>query len=66
MLNFMNIRPVGGKLFHADRRTDRHDGTNSRLSQICERAYNQSLNAVCSKICTKYMNTLIGEERAFL
>jgi len=36
--NFMRILPVGIGLFHADGRTDRHDETNSRLSQYCERA----------------------------
>ena len=35
---FMKIRPVGAELRHADRRTDRHDEANSRLSQFCERA----------------------------
>jgi len=40
----MKIRPVGAELFHAytdgrtDGRTDRHDETNSRFSQFCERA----------------------------
>jgi len=34
----MKIRPVGYELFHADGRTDRHDETNSRFSQFCERA----------------------------
>jgi len=28
----MNIRPVGAELFHAYRRTDRHDETSSRFS----------------------------------
>ena len=32
--NFMKILPVGDELFHTDRRTNRHDDTNSRLSQI--------------------------------
>jgi len=36
--NFMKIRPVGAKLFHADRRTDRNDETHSRFPQFCERA----------------------------
>jgi len=35
--NLMKIRPVGVELFHADRRTDRHDEANSRSSQFCER-----------------------------
>jgi hypothetical protein len=30
--NFMEIRPVGAELFHADGRTDRHDETDSRFS----------------------------------
>ena len=29
ILNFMKIRPVGAELFHADRRTDRHDEFNT-------------------------------------
>jgi len=37
----MKIRPVGAKLFHADRRTegrmDRYDNANSRFLQFCER-----------------------------
>jgi len=33
--NFMEIRPLGAELFHADR----HDETNSRFSQFCEVAY---------------------------
>jgi hypothetical protein len=32
--NFMEIRPVGAELFHADK----HDEANSRFSQLCERA----------------------------
>jgi len=35
----MTIRPVGAELFHADRRTDRHDGASSRFAQFCERAW---------------------------
>ena len=34
----MKIRPVGAELFHADRRTDRHDKSNSRALKFCERA----------------------------
>jgi len=30
--NFKKIRSVGGELFHADGRTDRHDETISRFS----------------------------------
>jgi len=40
--NFMKIRPEGAELFHAcgraGARTDRHDATNSRFLQFCERA----------------------------
>jgi hypothetical protein len=32
----MNICPVGAKLFHVDRWTDRLDKANSRFSQFCE------------------------------
>jgi hypothetical protein len=35
--NVMKSRPVAAELFHADRRTDRHDEVNSRFSQFCER-----------------------------
>jgi len=34
--NFMEIRPVGAELFHADRQTDRNDEANIRSSQFCE------------------------------
>lgn len=42
--SYMEIRPVGAIMFIADgythihRRTDRHDGANSRVSQYRERA----------------------------
>ena len=36
--NFMKIRPVGAEVFHADRRTSRHDEANNRFSQLRERA----------------------------
>ena len=32
------IHPVGAELFHAARRTDRHDEANIRLSQFFESA----------------------------
>ena len=35
--NFMKIRQEGAELFHANGRTDRHDETNGRSSQSCER-----------------------------
>jgi hypothetical protein len=34
--NLMKIRPVGAQLFHAYRRTDRHDESNSLFSQFFE------------------------------
>ena len=37
--NFVEIRPMGAKLFHANSRregaTDRHDEANSHFSQFC-------------------------------
>jgi len=43
----MKISPVGAEFSmrterHRDRQTDRHDEANSRLSQLCECAYQQS------------------------
>ena len=32
----MTIRPMGAKLFYADRLTDRHDEANNRFSQFHE------------------------------
>jgi hypothetical protein len=32
--NFMPIRPVGAKLFHADGQTDRHDEASNKLFSI--------------------------------
>jgi hypothetical protein len=37
--NFMEIRPVGAELFHADGRTDRHDEADIRFSQFFEITY---------------------------
>ena len=34
--NFIKIRPMGAE-FHADRQTDRHDETNSRIPKFYER-----------------------------
>jgi hypothetical protein len=34
----MKIRPVGAKLSHLDRQTDRHGEDNSRFSQFCRGA----------------------------
>ena len=33
----MQIRPIEAELFHAERRTDRHDKANSRFQQLWER-----------------------------
>jgi len=35
----MEIRLVGVELFHADGRTDEHNGAKSRFPQFCERAF---------------------------
>jgi hypothetical protein len=32
--SFINVRPVGAEMFHADGKTDRHDEANCRLSQF--------------------------------
>jgi len=34
----MKIRPMGAELFHVDRRTERHDESNSRFSRFLELA----------------------------
>jgi len=36
--NFMKSRPEGADLFHAHRRSDRHDEADSRFSKFCELA----------------------------
>jgi len=36
----MKVRPVGAEFFLADRRTDRYEEGNSRLSQFCESILN--------------------------
>jgi hypothetical protein len=38
MSNFMKILSVGAESFYADRRTDRYDEANNRVSQLCESA----------------------------
>ena len=35
----MKICPVAGELLNAEGQTDRHDGTNSRFSQLCESTF---------------------------
>ena len=47
----MKIYPMGAELFHADRRTDRHDEANSRFWQFCELA--QKLSRACIENCRK-------------
>jgi len=42
----MKIRPVKAELFHADRRTDRHDEANSRFSLFFEGAYKKDRNRI--------------------
>jgi hypothetical protein len=34
----MEIRPVGAELFHADRRTEKHDEANGRFSHYAKSA----------------------------
>ena len=51
--NFMKIRQDGAELFHANRRTDRHDEGNSRCSQFCERAEKFNLFRLMSTGCTQ-------------
>ena len=42
MSNFMEIRPMGAGLFHADGQTGRHDEAESRFSQIGNAPKNHS------------------------
>ena len=44
--NFTKFRPVGAKLFHADRRTDGHDKANSAFRNFANTPKKQSVNAV--------------------
>jgi hypothetical protein len=39
-LNFMSIHPVEAEFFHADRRKERYDETNSRLLQFWNKPKN--------------------------
>jgi hypothetical protein len=45
----MKIRPVGAELFHANRRTDRHDDVNSRFLEILRKRLKRNLNESISK-----------------
>ena len=38
MSNIINVRPLGAESFHADARTDGHDGAYSRFRQFYKRA----------------------------
>jgi len=38
IINFVKNGTVEADLFHADRRTERHDETSRSFSQFCERA----------------------------
>ena len=49
---------MGAELFRAEGRTDKHDETNSRFSQFCERALNAAL-----LFNTVYFNKNQEEER---
>jgi len=51
----MNIRLVGADLFHADRRTDRHDEANSRFLQLYESTSNVS---TCQMFCALLQSVL--------
>jgi len=42
--NFTKICPVESELFYTERRTDKHDETNSRFSQFLESAEKVTLN----------------------
>jgi hypothetical protein len=46
--SFVKIRPVGTELFHADRRTDRHDEVNSRFSQCANSPENDKYLSECT------------------
>jgi hypothetical protein len=62
--NLMKIRPVGTHLFHAERRTDRHDEANSRFSQFCERALIFSFYSIMTTWhlhCQNKFGKIVGE-----
>ena len=44
MPNFMKISPVGTDFSHVDGRTDTHDESNRRFSQLFERALKQAVS----------------------
>ena len=46
----MKLRPVGAELFHADRRTGRHDEVNSRFSQLGVGAKKRALLVTCKDV----------------
>jgi hypothetical protein len=48
-MKFHEILSEAAELFHADGRTDGHDGANNRFSKFCERYYKRSfVDAVVS------------------
>jgi len=51
----MKIRPLEAELFRADGRTEKHDETNSLLSQFCKRAYKTPVPAT---VRTRIFQTL--------
>jgi hypothetical protein len=59
---FMKILPEGAVLFHADRQTDGH--TNMKKLMVALRSQlmlYREINAVCSEIHTKHINTVCGQ-----
>jgi hypothetical protein len=52
----MKIHLVGDELFHADKRTDKHDEANSRFSQFCKGAYKISVTVIQNIIISKNLN----------
>jgi hypothetical protein len=52
----MKIHLLGAELFHADRRTDKHDNTNSRFTQFCKGAYRIRVRAIRNIIISKMLN----------
>ena len=50
----MKIRPVGAKLFYADRQTDRHDKANSLFGNFMK----EPRNAVTVKKISETMKTI--------
>jgi len=47
--NFIEIRPVGAELFHADGRTNGHDEASSRLSQFLRKALKNTTDDISNR-----------------